>query len=81
MGTSVNGPIEQAQARVRQAQSHLEACKANRDSAKKNGNYKNSSKSYHIDGKNVNSYDWNVIIAQKELKKAKELLAEAKKKK
>lgn len=81
MGSSANG-ISAAEARVRGAEKDLTAAKANRDTAKKNGNYKSSKKNNRwTDGKLGNIYDYNVWIAQKNLKDAKEQLARAKKKK
>ena len=65
--------------RVRQCQAELARQKQNRDTAKQNGNYKRSAKNYRRGDKVGNVYDSNVWNAEEQLKRAKEALANAKK--
>lgn len=57
---------------------NLEAQKAAREQAKRNGNYKRSSKNIRFDNKTGNNYDYNVWIAEENLKRAKENLKRGK---
>lgn len=65
--------------RVRRCQAELEHQKQNRDTAKQNGNYKRSAKNYRKGDKVGNVYDANVWSAEEELRRAKEALANARK--
>ncbi len=80
MGSSASD-ISAAEARVRGAEGYLKQAKDNRDKAKANGNYNNTIKNHRWGDKVGNVYDYNVWAAQSNLKKAKEQLARAKKKK
>lgn len=80
MGSSANG-LSAAEAHIRGAEGLLRQQKDTRDKAKANGNYKSATKNCSYDGKIGNVYDYNVWVAQKNLKDAKEQLARAKKKK
>ncbi len=81
MGLFSINPVQRAQEEVNRCQAVLANMKANRDAAKKNGNYKNTAKNYRKGDKVGTVYDANVWTAEENLKKAKERLAEAKKRK
>ena len=76
MGSS---PLDNYVSAVKSAEETLKHYMRMRDEAKRVGNYKTASKNHHSDGKVMNSYDWNIHNAKKNLKMAKERLAEAKK--
>ena len=69
--------VERAQNDVNAAQRAVNAQKANIATAKKSGNYQRAPKNNSYNGKKGNTYDLNLWLAQDELKKAKERLANA----
>ena len=77
MGSNVSSYESQ----LLQAQSRLESAKDLKKQAQANGNYKNanSSTKTFIDGKSLNSYDYDIYVAQKAVKEYKAKLAQAKK--
>lgn len=77
MGSNVNN----IQSLLLQAQSRLESAKDLKKQAQANGNYANANKGTKtfVDGKRLNSYDYNIYMAQKAVKEYKAKLAEAKK--
>jgi hypothetical protein len=81
MGLFSRNSIDDAQEEVKRCQATLALMKERRDAAKKNGSYKTTSKNYRKGDKVGTVYDANVWSAEDNLKRAKERLAEAKKKK
>lgn len=77
MGSNVNS----IQSCLLQAQARLESAKDLKQQAKANGNYANANKAIKtfVDGKSLNSYDYDIYMAQKAVKRYKAQLAEAKK--
>lgn len=73
--------VRNAEDDVRRAEVWLADKKRARDNAKKGTSYRNASKTYVEGGKKIlNEYDYQIYIAQKYLKEAKERLAKAKEK-
>lgn len=73
--------VRNAEDDVRRAEVRLADKKRARDYAKKGTSYRNASKTYVEGGKKIlNEYDYQIYIAQKYLKEAKERLAKAKEK-
>ena len=71
--------VGMAEGNVRNCQQILDAKKEDRESAKRVGNYKNATKNYRYgDNKVGNVYDYNVWVAQENLKNAQKRLADAK---
>ena len=77
MGSSVSS----YESLLLQAQSRLESVKDQKKQAQANGNYKNAQSGIKtfIDGKSLNSYDYDIYVAQKAVKEYKAKLAQAKK--
>lgn len=73
--------VDHAEGRLRSAEIRLASAKDAKKQAQKSNNYKNacnSTKTF-VDGKSLNSYDYNIYMAQKEVAKCKAQLSEAKK--
>ncbi len=84
MGSSTSSvnDIERAKKDLENAQNHLKAMKEQRAYAKKNGAYARQPKNHHRGGGQMGtSYDANVWSAEEWVKKAKQQLADAKKRK
>ena len=81
MGLFSRNAVDYAQEEVKRCQATLAIMKERRDTAKKNGSYKTTSKNYRKGDKVGTVHDANVWAAEENLKRAKERLAEAKKKK
>jgi hypothetical protein len=76
MGSNVNN----LESLLLQAQARLDSAKDLKKQAQANGNYANAKKETKtfVDGKSLNSYDYNIYMAQKAVKEYKAKLAEAK---
>ena len=78
---SYEAAVRNAEDDVRRAEEMLAYKKRARDNAKKGTSYRNASKTYVEGGKKIlNEYDYQIYIAQRYLKEAKERLAKAKEK-
>lgn len=77
---SAEEAVRSANSLVKDMQLKLACQKKSREIAKKNGTYRNSLKNHRAGDKVGTVYDCNVWWAEGELKKRKEILAEAKKK-
>ncbi|MBR5281388.1 MAG: TM2 domain-containing protein [Alistipes sp.] len=73
--------VRMAESYVKEAEAQLASAKRSRETAKANGNYRNSPKNSCLpNGKLGNSYDVNVLAAERALKEKRERLARAKEK-